>query len=484
MVKILILSGSAIDKKVTQSGLRCLEFAGSLCGELEVTLAAPNESDSSYDGFEFVRYKRDNPQSIIDLIYDNDIILFCGMDTASYHFLKELDKPIIFDISAQSYIEPLVSLKGQMDIDTRKEREAAAKRVASQLQLGDFFICASERQRDYWLGMLSVFDRIKPDIYEEDNTLRNLIDVISYGVGSPPPRHSGNALKGTYKSIRKDDFLLIWEGALWDQMDPSTVIRALYEISKKRDDIKLLFMGSVHESGHIAPMKQNIKAMQLAKELKLLNKCVYFYDGKLSCDKRADFLTEADCGISAHIDHIKTQHTINTGLIDYLWAALPVITTKGGLAADLIAKEGAGVVLGAEDINGWRDAILEMADSAEALKGHKAGAKRAAKTLSWGKICAPLLRFCKSPVKRVKVEAKIIDYENIIRLMLQELSEKKATMNKLINNRFAEMEHHYNVLNGKLHEMREMVDDHSSFVHKVRNTLPYRLLRKLKSVIR
>ena len=42
-----------------------------------------------------------------------------------------------------------------------------------QLAIGDFFICASEKQRDYWLGMLNAMGRINPFNYDSDDTLKN-----------------------------------------------------------------------------------------------------------------------------------------------------------------------------------------------------------------------------------------------------------------------------------------------------------------------
>ena len=54
------------------------------------------------------------------------------------------------------------------------------QRVA--LASGDAFVCAGERQRDLWLGALAAFDRIGLDAYNEDPTLRSVVEVVPFGL--------------------------------------------------------------------------------------------------------------------------------------------------------------------------------------------------------------------------------------------------------------------------------------------------------------
>ena len=64
-----------------------------------------------------------------------------------------------------------------------------------QLRLADYFFCASERQRDYWLGALAALGRINPDTYDGGD-LRRLIDVVPFGLPATPPQPAGPVLKG------------------------------------------------------------------------------------------------------------------------------------------------------------------------------------------------------------------------------------------------------------------------------------------------
>src|SRR5207244_10567788 len=43
-------------------------------------------------------------------------------------------------------------------------------RLNQQMLEGDFFLCANERQRDYWLGRLCALSRLNPDEYQRDSS--------------------------------------------------------------------------------------------------------------------------------------------------------------------------------------------------------------------------------------------------------------------------------------------------------------------------
>ena len=119
----------------------------------------------------------------------------------------------------------------------------------TQLALGDFFLCASERQRDFWIGALHTAGRINPRTYAADPTLRSLIDVVPFGLpDEPPPEQSREpaVMKGVRNGIRASDHMLLWAGSILDLAGPQTLVRAVALIAKRRSDVKLFFMGTRH----------------------------------------------------------------------------------------------------------------------------------------------------------------------------------------------------------------------------------------------
>ena len=51
---------------------------------------------------------------------------------------------------------------------------------------------------------------------------------------------------------------------------------------------------------------------------------------------------EADLGVSAHRDHLEARYAHRTRLLDYLWAGLPVVATRGDALAELVDRERLG----------------------------------------------------------------------------------------------------------------------------------------------
>ncbi len=87
------------------------------------------------------------------------------------------------------------------------------------LDRGDFFVCASERQRDYWMGMLSARGRVDRATYEADPTLRSLIDVLPFGCPTEPPVATEPVLRGVHPAIGTDDIVITWGGGTWEWFD-------------------------------------------------------------------------------------------------------------------------------------------------------------------------------------------------------------------------------------------------------------------------
>src|SRR5439155_14718905 len=88
--------------------------------------------------------------------------------------------------------------------------------VIDQLRQADFFLCASERQRDYWLGALSMVNRVNPRSYAQDATLRRLIDVVSFGLPAEPPEPQRPAIQEEVAAITAADVVVLWGGGIWN----------------------------------------------------------------------------------------------------------------------------------------------------------------------------------------------------------------------------------------------------------------------------
>jgi glycosyltransferase involved in cell wall biosynthesis len=174
------------------------------------------------------------------------------------------------------------------------------------------------------------------------------------------PQAPNQVLKGVVPGIAEDDKVLLWGGGIWNWLDPLTPIKAVADISKRRPDVKLFFLGVQHPNPRVPAMEMMSHAVELAETLGVRDTHVFFNFGWTPYAERVGFLLEADLGISAHFDSVETRFAFRTRLLDYFWARLPTLATGGDVLGDLIEEQGLGRTVGEEDVEGWVEAIESM----------------------------------------------------------------------------------------------------------------------------
>ena len=161
-------------------------------------------------------------------------------------------------------------------------------------------------------------------------------------------------------------------------------------ISRERPDIKLVFMGVKHPNEAVPEMMMADEAVKLAKSLDLIDKQVFFNFGWIPYEERQNYLLEADIGISTHFEHLETQYAFRTRILDYLWAGLPMIVTRGDSFADLIEKEQLGIVVPSQDSQALAKAILSLVDDDPCIQTLKHNISLMRPRFYWEEVVKPL----------------------------------------------------------------------------------------------
>lgn len=394
--RVLIISNDTVNARMAGPGIRAWEMANVLSRSQPVTLAVPNEDPPLSEHFTVRSYRSKSGVGLRELAAGHEVLIVQGFVLHLFPFLAELDKVLVVDLYDPFTLENLhVFSHDAMDQRTAVH-QSHLDVLNTQLCAGDFFLCASEKQRDYWLGMLAANNRINPQLYDADPTLRRLIDVVPFGVPPDPPEHTRPVLKGAYPGIDADDRVILWGGGIWEWFDPLTLIHAVHRIRKTRPEIKLFFMGIKHPNPLVPAMAMTAKAIALAKELDLDGKGVFFNEW-VAYDDRQNYLLEADVGLSLHFDHLETRYSYRTRVLDYIWAGLPVVCSRGDAVGELVEARGLGRVVDYQDVDGLVAALLEILDDP---KGRAARAERfgaVADELRWDRALGSLVRFCADP---------------------------------------------------------------------------------------
>jgi len=394
MARVLVVSNDLVQRAMGGAGIRNFELARSLAAAgLEVTLAAKGGTDIEGLPFDVV----DHDEALLrSLAARADSVVGQGWVLDAFPFLRGGARPLVVDLYDPFVLEGLPAHIGMAMQDRWADHRGRARVLAEQLRDGDFFVCASERQRDYWLGVLSALDRVNPATYDDDDTLRSLIDVVAFGIPEQPPRRRGRALRGVVPGIGGDDYVLLWGGGLWNWFDPLTLVRAVAVAAERVPNLRLYFMAAPHPNPMVGEMDIAGRTRALAAELSLTGRHVFFNERWIDYADRADYLLDADCGVSTHPDHVETQFAFRTRLLDCVWAGLPVICTRGDTLADMIAARGMGITVPPESPEALAEAIVALADGDRRARAAEA-LRAVAPEFHWSRVVEPLVRFCANP---------------------------------------------------------------------------------------
>jgi glycosyltransferase involved in cell wall biosynthesis len=277
----------------------------------------------------------------------------------------------------------------------RRRRLMAAfsvDRLAEAMRIGHHFICASERQLDFYLGAMLALGLISPAAYARDSSFRSVIDVVPFGVPADPPERSGGpGIGDSFPGIAPDDEIVLWNGGLWDWLDAPTAIRGVATLAERRPQVKLVFMGG--SSGRLHRAEE--EARGLASEVGVSDRVVFFNEGWVPYEKRADWLLDASCALSTHRRHIETRLAFRTRLLDCFWARLPVVCTAGDELGDRIERDGLGVTVPDGDPDAVASGLETVLEHGKDT--YSEGLRLAAEEYAWPAVAEPLVRFVTAP---------------------------------------------------------------------------------------
>ena len=392
--EVLFICADPVGERMAGLGIRCWELARSLRDVATVTVAHGGSTATPLDGVRLVPFRAHAPHALRELIAGADTVVAHPQWPLVDRWMRRSRARIVIDLYCPETLETLELAAGRSPMLRRQMTATTIDRLHASLRAGDNFICASEAQRDLWLGTMLALRLIDPDAYDRDPSLRETIDLVPFGVPAEPPAPSAGA--GPREAIAElpaDAEIVLWNGGIWSWLDAPTAIRAVGAVAARRPNVCLVFMGV--SASHPAAQRSTREARELAGELGLLGSVVHFADGWVPYTERAAWLAQASCALSAHADHLETRFAYRTRVLDCFWAGLPVVCTAGDDLAEQIQREGLGAVAEPGDVEGLAGALEQVLEAGRA--GFGPGLAQAAERLRWQRVGAPLRRWIAQP---------------------------------------------------------------------------------------
>ncbi len=404
MARVLVVSAEPVGPLMAGPAIRARELARALAAEHEVTLAAPAPSERPDERVALVEAGFADYEMLAAQIAAADVVVAQELPPRLLSRLPRMSTRLVADLYNPSVFEVLEAGREKPAGPRRRQQRSVALGVVAHLAAAGQVVCASEKQRDLWLGAMAAHGLVTLEAYDADPSLRSIIDVVPFGLQSEPPLPGDPPpIRERFPAIAPDDRIVLWNGGIWNWLDAESAIDAVGLLEERRRGgprTHLVFMGV--DRPQVEPvdaMAATARSLAHLKRSGLEGRVVHVGRGWVPYAERGAWLLEADAGISAHHDHLETRFAFRTRILDCLWAGLPVVATSGDSLAELVESERLGATVPPGDAPALAAELERLLDDPARLARTSEAVRAKARELTWERAAAPLLRFCAAPAR-------------------------------------------------------------------------------------
>lgn len=423
MKNILVISPDLIGKLMAGPGIRYWNIAKELSKCFKVVLLVPNDINDTKEllNNEEIEIDMISKRKIDMYLKSADVVITQGIIINKFSQLRKKKVPLVVDLYDPFILENLELRKNNGNLNKQFRYSIDLSILIEQIKYGDFFLCASEKQKDYWMGFFSAMRKINPTSYDFLIKSEDFISVVPFGIEKASIESDGKNIRKKY-SIKDSDTLLVWAGGIWEWMDPITLIKAIDMIKDK--GVKCLFMGTKRPNQFIDYTPKVKEVINLSNELNLTNKNIFFEDW-VPFKEREEYLMASDIGVTTYFKNLEGEYSFRTRILDYIWSNKPFIITKGDYFADIAEKNKIGLTVEEKDPNDLADKILYLKDNKELYNNCKYQLNILKESFYWENGIKPLVKFCRNPYK-INGKTLISDKVNIYSFIKRQIEKIKS----------------------------------------------------------
>ena len=251
--------------------------------------------------------------------------------------------------------------------------------LMQSLQRGDFFLCASDAQRLFYIGAMLAVGRLNPVVFEADPHLDALIAVAPFGV--PPLRA---------RAPRNLDAPRVLFGGIYDWYDPILAIDAV-AIARRERLPRLTLTFNTHPNPELTPQSRAAEARQYA-----LRRGYDFvrFDPWVPYEERGAYYDQFALALLTFPQSIETDLAMRTRVFDYLWGGLTVVSSSAPGTDEILTGYGVGTPVESDSPEAFAAAIIGNVLENGALSERIA---RFVDDHQWPRTLRPLIDFVRAP---------------------------------------------------------------------------------------
>lgn len=330
MFNVVLYTPDAVGERMAGPGIRALYFARALAAHVPTTLIATMESGwtDPAAGARLTLVSRGTPEARAALRYASVLIGQPARGFVRAHrgqkLVSDLFDPLVLELRELYGHAP--SLRQRVHL------AAEWFRLVRALERSDLLISAADRQRE-------LYDRLR-------STDAAWIDV-PFGVD----------LAETKVCAKPQDNVAVWGGGIWEWLDPLTAIDAVIRLNHEGLRCKLLFLGRARPNrDHVDRRRDDRFSALLARGGDHVSANAEWVPYR----ERLAWLRSGKIAIMLHRSTGEADYSIRTRLFDAIAAGVPVVATERGFAADLVAREGLGIVVPPSDVAAVAGAVRRL----------------------------------------------------------------------------------------------------------------------------
>lgn len=298
-----------------------------------------------------------------------DVIICQHWLTADY--LPHVEIPVVIDLAVPLILEGVFKDWNVNEISIKK---------INALQKGDFFICANERQRTYYLPWLMM-----AGVDLKNSPIGN-IDIVPISMPPAAPR----------RQIVKEP-LFIYSGVFWPWQNPDMALMTVLSGINKYKKGYLKIIGGKFPLDYESRVNYKIPLNKAANNGRVIRQEAIPFNNLINeyCN--------ASCAVDVMNKNIEREHASPVRTMIYLWCGLPVIIGDYMTISPLIEEYKAGWVVNPDNKKMISKVAESIIKNPEITEERSRGAVRLIKErFNWEDTIEPLERFIRLPFKKKK----------------------------------------------------------------------------------
>jgi len=144
---------------------------------------------------------------------------------------------------------------------------------------------------------------------------------------------------------------------VWEWLDPGTAIEAIVRLNAEGVACRLLFLGRGRPNGELVDRRRDDRFGSL---LAAGGNFISANDEWIPYRERLSWLRAGKVAIMLHRPTAEAEFSIRTRLFDAIAAGVPVVATEKGFAAELVQREGLGIVVPPTDVEAVVGAVRRL----------------------------------------------------------------------------------------------------------------------------